>query len=99
MMIGFNQFKTQIQSLGINTSNELANYLLDTYQVALLPGSDFGFETTEFFFRLAFVDFNGEKVMNAYRDIAIIDENFIKENCLRIYTGVQQLIKFTKEVS
>lgn len=49
MMIGFNQFKTQIQSLGINTSNELANYLLDTYQVALLPGSDFGFENTEFF--------------------------------------------------
>ena len=99
MMIGFDQFKTQIQSLGINTSKELAHFLLEKYQVALLPGSDFGFETTEFFFRLAFVDFNGEKVMNAYRDIAIIDESFIKENCSRIYAGVQQLIKFTKEVS
>ncbi len=99
MMIGFDQFKTQIQSLGINTSKELAHFMLENYQVALLPGSDFGFETTEFFFRLAFVDFNGEKVMNAYRDMAIIDESFIKENCLSIYSGVQQLIKFTNELS
>ena len=26
-----------------------------------------------------------------------IDELFIKENCMSIYKGVQQLIKFTKE--
>ena len=46
MIIGFNSFPEQIHKLGIRNSKELALYLLEKYQVALLPGSDFGFEET-----------------------------------------------------
>ena len=46
---------------------------------------------------MAFVDFNGDKVMKAFEKAKNIDELFIKENCMSIYKGVQQLIKFTKE--
>jgi uncharacterized protein YktA (UPF0223 family) len=48
---------------------------------------------------MAFVDFDGEKVMEAYKKEKKIDELFIKENCLSIYKGVQQLKKFTREIN
>jgi aspartate/methionine/tyrosine aminotransferase len=98
MMIGFDAFEGQIRQLGIQTSQELALYLLETYQVALLPGSDFGFDDTEFFFRLAFVDFNGETVMNAYEKSKTIDEDFIRKECPSMYKGTQQLIQFVNDL-
>ena len=75
MMIGFNNFKEQINTMGINTSTQLANYLLDNFSVALLPSSDFYFQKEELFFRLAFVDFNGEEVLRAYRNNSSIDRS------------------------
>jgi len=97
MMIGFENFKEKTKLLELHSSTKLSHYLLENFGVALLPGSDFGFDTTELFFRLAFVDFDGEKVLKAYLKEKHIDEAFIIENCLSIYKGVQQLIKFTKE--
>ena len=97
MIIGFENFKEKIRSLELHTSTNLSHYFLENYGVALLPGSDFGFESNELFFRLAFVDFDGEKVMKAYLKEKHIDELFIKENCLSIYKGIQQLVKCTKE--
>ena len=96
MMIGFNNFKENLKSLSIDTSTRLSHHLLDNYGVALLPGTDFGFKSDELFFRMAFVDFDGEKVMKAYNTEKNINENFIKEHCKRIYDGVQQLIAFAK---
>ena len=98
MMVGFEKFKEHLTSLKIDTSTKLSHHLLKNYGVALLPGSDFGFHSNELFFRMAFVDFDGEKVMEAYKKEKKIDELFIKENCLSIYKGVQQLIKFTREI-
>ncbi len=97
MMIGFDKFRSQINKKGIQTSQELAHYLLENYQVALLPASDFGFEETEFFFRLAFVDFDGEKVLQASKEKKI-DLDFIKEECSNIYKGTKQLIQFVKDL-
>ena len=98
MMVGFDNFKTTLKPLKLDTSAKLSHHLLDNYGVALLPGSDFGFKSNELFFRMAFVDFNGEKVMKAFEKVKEIDELFIRENCMSIYKGVQQLIKFTKEI-
>ena len=99
MMIGFETFKEAIQSLNIHTSTELAHYLLENYDVALLPGSDFGFQETELFFRLAFVDFDGDHLMNLTQHDTEIDRSFVQENCPSVYRGVHQLIKFTKELT
>lgn len=98
MMIGFEKFNASLKTLKLDSSAKLSHHLLDNYGVALLPGYDFGFKSNELFFRMAFVDFNGEKVMKAYNKVKTIDELFIKENCKNIYKGVQQLIKFTKEI-
>ena len=85
MIIGFNSFSEQIHKLGMRNSEELALYLLEKYQVALLPGSDFGFEETEFYFRLAFVDFDGRKVIKSFQ--GEIDSDFIQKESPNIAMG------------
>ncbi len=94
MMIGFNKFKSKINSLGISTSEELSNYILEKYNVALLPASDFYFKDKELFFRLAFVDFDGVEVMKAFKVNPSVDEQFIKKYCTNIYYGVKKIIEF-----
>jgi aspartate aminotransferase len=96
MMIGFNKFKDKINSLGINTSEELSNHILEQYNVALLPASDFYFKDEELFFRLAFVDFNGVEVMKAFEVNPSVDEYFVKKHCPNIYNGVKRIIEFTE---
>ena len=99
MMIGFNNFKKEINALGIYKGEQLANYLLDNFNVALLPASDFYFKEEELFFRLAFVDFNGEEVLKAYRLNQTIDKKFIINYCPNIYGGVNEIIGFIKQLS
>lgn len=94
LMVGFNDFKKEINALGIYTSINLAEYLLDKYKVALLPGSDFYFKGEDFFFRLAFVDFNGEEALKALDRGGDIDDRFIKTYCLNIFNGINQIKAF-----
>ncbi len=53
----------------------------------MLPGTDFGFKETELFFRIAFVDFDGEKILESYQKNTCIDEDFIKKNYDAIKIG------------
>ena len=94
MLIGFNEYKKQILKLGITTSFDLANYVLENYKFAMLPGVDFGFEKDELFFRIAFVDFDGKKVMKAFNSDKEIDLDFIKSNTPNIFSGVEKIKEF-----
>jgi aspartate aminotransferase len=86
MLIGFNEYKKQILKLGITTSFDLTNYVLVNYKITLLPRIDFGFEKEELFFRIAFVDFDGKKVMEAFSSDLEIDLDFIKRNTPTIFS-------------
>ena len=94
MLIGFNLHKAAILKLGISNSFDLANYVLENYNFAMLPGIDFGFKKEDFFFRIAFVDFDGENMMKTYQKNQNIDTNFIKENAPNIFNGVEKIKKF-----
>jgi aspartate/methionine/tyrosine aminotransferase len=98
MMIGFNKFTERINKLGISTSKELANYLLENYQIALLPASDFYFNQNELFFRLAFVDFDGDTVYKQYLKNGNININFIKEYVPNIYKGIKAIKNFLTKI-
>jgi aspartate/methionine/tyrosine aminotransferase len=98
MMIGFENFKDKLQYIEIKTSKQLANYLLENYSVALLPSTDFYFHKGELFFRLAFVDFNGEKALGAFKNFNGNTQEFIKTHCPSIYYGTQQIIKFINDL-
>ena len=92
-MIGFEKHKKQLKKLGFLTSKQLADYLLDTYRVALLPASDFYFNKNEFWFRLAFVDFNGKKMLKNNSQLNF-DKSFVKKNCPNVFYGVEKLKEF-----
>ena len=98
MVIGFNAHKEEISTLGITTSFELANYVLENYKFAMLPGIDFGFEKEDLFFRIAFVDFDGKKVMNTFHTSKKIDANFIQENAPNVFSGVEKIKKFISDL-
>jgi aspartate/methionine/tyrosine aminotransferase len=94
MLIGFNNYKAAILKLGVSSSFELANYVLENYDFAMLPGVDFGFEKEELFFRIAFVDFNGKKIMDAFQPNEIMDTVFIKKYAPNVYLGVNKIKEF-----
>ena len=98
MLIDFVKYGDKIRQLGLATSENLALYILDHYKVALLPGSDFYFDKKELIFRLAYVDFDGNDVLNGYLNNSVIDEYFIEINCPHIFKGVQQLKNFVQKL-
>ncbi|MEZ4677864.1 MAG: aminotransferase class I/II-fold pyridoxal phosphate-dependent enzyme [Caldilineaceae bacterium] len=69
----FNQWQEPLAKLGITTSPQLANYLLDTYQISSLPGTAFGVDERELSLRLASsyldmeTDAKAEAILAAYR--------------------------------
>jgi aspartate/methionine/tyrosine aminotransferase len=99
MLIGFNVYKTKILKLGISSSFELANYLLENYNFAMLPGVDFGFDKEDLFFRIAFVDFNGQKIMKTYQTNKNIDAAFIKQNAPNVIAGIKKIKSFISDVN
>lgn len=64
----------------------------------MLPRVDFGFEREELFFRVAFVDFNGENVMKPCAAHKNIDRNFIKENAPNIFLGIEKIKTFISDL-
>lgn len=90
MLVGFNLYKKAIIKLGISSSFELANYVLENYNFAMLPGVDFGFKKEELFFRIAFVDLNGKNVMKAYQFNKNIDCRLIKENVPNVFSKIEK---------
>ena len=67
-----------------NSSSEMCDNILKETGVALLPGSDFGFEKNRMLARLSFTDFDGQKFMNQIKVGQIIDDNTIKDLHLKL---------------
>jgi aspartate aminotransferase len=94
LLIDFEKDKELInKKLKIQTSTELANYLLDKYQVALLPGDDFYLPKEQLAFRLATVDYDGEKALN--NPIDFEDKQGVYRHIIQ---GVRQLEKFVTDL-
>lgn len=60
----FNNYNKVFQKLGVTTSDQFCELLLNETGVALLPGSVFGMDKENLVARLAYVDFDGEKLLN-----------------------------------
>jgi len=81
-----------------STSSEMCNEILKQTGVALLPGSDFGFDKKRLIVRLSFTDFNGENFMNNYKNNSNINDEIIKKFAPRIVEGVQKLKKWSETI-
>ena len=81
-----------------NSSSEMCDSILNDTGVALLPGSDFGFDQKQMLARLSFTDFNGQKFMNGIKDNEKIDIDKINEFAPKIVEGVNKLKKWSESI-
>ena len=78
-----------------NTSSEMCDNILKETGVALLPGSDFGFEKNKMLARLSFTDFDGQNFMNQAPNGKKIDDGLILKLAPKIVEGVDKLKKWS----
>jgi len=81
-----------------NSSSEMCDNILNDTGVALLPGSDFGFEQTKMLARLSFTDFDGQEFMNKIEDNQKIDKDHIVNFAPKIIEGVDKLKKWSESI-
>ena len=80
----FTAFKDKFNSIGITTGKQLCEKLLEETGVAILPGIAFGRPENELTARIAYVDFDGTRVINAVEKLKNgkeIDEGFLNMYC------------------
>ena len=80
------------------TSSEMCENILKETGVALLPGSDFGFNESKMLARLSFTDFDGEKFMNSIKEDQSIDFNIIEKLAPKVVEGVDNLKKWSENL-
>ena len=81
-----------------NSSADMCDSILNDTGVALLPGSDFGFDQNKMLARLSFTDFDGQKFMNKIDDNKKIDNDTIKEFAPKIIECVYKLKKWSESI-
>ncbi|MCH8124909.1 pyridoxal phosphate-dependent aminotransferase [candidate division KSB1 bacterium] len=93
----FTPFSPELKLRGITTSQQLCETLLEEIGVATIPGSDFGRPKENMTLRIAYVDFDGEKVLQAASGIPLeseLDEKFIRTHCNKVTTAVDRICEW-----
>ena len=80
------------------TSSEMCKDILNNTGVALLPGSDFGFNPDKMLARLSFTDFDGQEFMNNIDETKKIDENLINKFAPKVVEGVNKLKNWSENL-
>ena len=81
-----------------NSSLDMCDNILKETGVALLPGSDFGFDKSKMLARLSFTDFDGYNFMNEVQNKKKIDNNLILKLAPKIVEGVDKLKKWSESI-
>ena len=81
-----------------NSSAEMCDSILNDTGVALLPGSDFGFDQNKMLARLSFTDFDGQKFMNKIDVNQKIDNDLVNDFAPKIIEGVDKLKKWSESI-
>ena len=80
------------------TSSDMCDYILKEIGVALLPGSDFGFDKTKMLARVSFTDFDGQKFMKEIQNEKKIDNDLILKFAPKVVEGVNKLKKWSESI-
>ncbi len=80
----FSPFASKLKTRGIADSPSLCEQLLTDTGVAIIPGSEFGRKEDELTARLAYVNFDGSRVLKAVQEMpedASVTTDFLKTYC------------------
>ena len=80
------------------SSSDMCDDILIKTGVALLPGSDFGFDKTRMLVRLSFTDFDGKKFMQETQNEQMIKNDLILKFAPKIVEGVDKLKKWSESI-
>jgi aspartate aminotransferase len=96
----FGPFREPLQARGITTNEDFCQHLLEETGVALLPGCVFGRPLEELTARLAYVDFDGARVLAAAEQIPPhngLHPDFLETYCDKIITAIDRLCEWLHE--
>jgi len=88
----------EFSNKSFSTSSKMCDNLLKKTGVALLPGSDFGFDEKKMLARLSFTDFNGQEFMNNVKNEKKINNDLILKFAPKIVEGVHKLKKWSESI-
>ena len=80
------------------TSTELCENILDEIGVAMLPASDFGFESKKMLTRLCYIDFDGNEFLKAPINGKVLDDKIVEKYAPNVAEGVEKLSKWAKNL-
>jgi len=100
----FNELKPRLKDVGVCTSNDLARVLLEhPYRVALVTGDSIRVKSDDFAARIAFVDYDGKAVFNAYRKKPPVtlkeEKTFVEKNAPKMLVGIESLKQFVDDIT
>ena len=81
-----------------SSSSDMCKDVLNKTGVALLPGSDFGVESSKMLARLSFTDFDGANFLDNTLGSKKLDEADLKKNAPNIVEGVAKLREWCKSL-
>jgi len=90
----FSPFEGKLRDKNIFGSESLCDTLLEKTGVAMLPGSAFGMPEEKYLARLAFVDFDGAKALDALlgqEDEAPLDKEFLTKYCPKVVEATDRI--------
>ena len=88
----------EFSNKSFSTSSEMCDNLLKETGVALLPGSDFGFDKKRMLARLSFTDFNGQDFMKNIQSEKKINDDLILKFAPNVVKGVDKLKKWSESI-
>ncbi len=95
----FLPYKDKLSNIDIKTSQQLSKYLLEEYGLVSLAGTAFGADPQILTLRLSGCDYNGEKVLNAYRSGKDLNEQFIIDHAPNIKEAICIFERFIANLS
>lgn len=98
----FLAIREPLENHNIFTSRQMIDKILEETGVAFLPGEDFGRFEEELSARLAYVDFDGTKTLQASMDESgtnLLSDSFLKEYAPNVTTGIEKISDWVKNIN
>lgn len=96
-LINFGYYEDKLRAKGIDSNRSLCKRILEDKRVAFLPGDDFGRPLDEFTARIAYVDFDGERALDAERKDKV-DEPFLRRYCTDTIIAIEKICEWVSEL-
>jgi len=103
LLADFNAFSTELRKANITTSQKLSESLIvHPYHTAIVGGDSLVLERTDFSARIAYVDYNGTRVLQNYLNnepkTSSERMEFVKNNAPKMVAGIEMIGRFFKNL-